>query len=188
MTSQVNTTYTRTFQPTVSFIYSILLFVVDMTEGNVNEVKMNTRVDLPSYKSFEIIGSDTDETAARWKKWKRGLEFYIEAIGIDKTQEKARLKNMILYLIGEDCQDIYATLNDTGDDYISVLNTLNTYFVPPCNLSFERHIFNSCKQEKGGNMDAYVTRLRALSKTCDFGDGVDERLIKGSGSAGVLFF
>ena len=83
---------------------------------------------------------------------------------------------MVLYLIGEDCQDIYATLNDTGDDYVSVLTTLDSHFIPPCNVSYERHIFNSCKQEKGENMDAYVTRLRVLSKTCDFGDGVDERL------------
>ena len=75
-------------------------------------VKPSVHVDLPSYKSFEIVGSDADEIAARWKKWKRGLDFYIEAIGIDKTLEKARLKNMVLYLLGEDCQDIYVTLND----------------------------------------------------------------------------
>ena len=80
-----------------------------MTEREANVVpdnKVNTRVNLPSYKSFEIAGSDPDEIAAIWKKWKRGLEFYIEAIGIDKALEKARLKSMILYLIGEDCQDI----------------------------------------------------------------------------------
>ena len=91
-----------------------------MTEQEANVVpgtKVNTQIDLPSYKSFEIIGSDPDEVAAKWKKWKRGLNFYIEAIGIDKIHEKACLKNMILYFIGEDCQDIYATLNDTGDDY-----------------------------------------------------------------------
>ena len=65
--------------------------------ANVNanttaDSKPNVHVDLPSYKSFEIVGSDADEIAAKWKKWKRGLDFYIEAIGIDKTLEKARLK------------------------------------------------------------------------------------------------
>ena len=140
------------------------------------EIKMNTRVDLPSYKNFEIIGSHPDEIASKWKKWQRGLNFYIEATGIDKDAEKTRLKNMVLYLIGEDCQDIYDTLNDTGDDYLSVLETLNNYFVPPCNISYERHVFNSCKQEKGETMDSYVTRLKLLAKTCDFGVGVDERI------------
>ena len=139
-------------------------------------VKPSVHVDLPSYKSFEIVGSDADEIAARWKKWKRGLDFYIEAIGIDKTLEKARLKNMVLYLLGEDCQDIYVTLNDIGDSYDSVLETLNSYFIPPCNVSYERHVFNSCKQEKGEMMDIYVTRLRVLAKTCDFGNGIEERI------------
>ena len=144
-----------------------------MTEGTA---AVNTRVNLPSYRSFEIIGADVDEIAAKWKKWKRGLNYYIESIAIDKVAEKSRLKNMVLYLIGEDAADIYATLTDTGDDYESVLTTLDSYFIPPCNVSYERHVFNSCKQEKGENMDAYVMRLRILAKTCNFETGVDERI------------
>ena len=82
---------------------------------------------------------------------------------------------MTLNIIGEHCQDIYATLNDTGDDYLSVLETLKPYFVPLCNVSsYERHVFNSCNQETGETMNAYVTRLRVLSKTCDFGEGIHE--------------
>ena len=111
----------------------------------------NTRVNLPSYRSFEIVRADVDEIAA-WKKWKWGLNYYIESIAIDKVAEKSRLKNMVLYLIGEDAADIYATLTDTGDDYESVLTTLLYHLV----MSYERHVFNSCKQEKGENMDAYV--------------------------------
>ena len=56
---------------------------------------VNTRVNLPSYRSFEIVGADVDEIAAKWKKWKRGLNYYIESIAIDKVAEKSRLKNMV---------------------------------------------------------------------------------------------
>ena len=79
------------------------------------------------------------------------MNFYIEAISINKTLEKARLKNMVLYLIGEDCQDIYVTLNDSGDDYVSVLETPNSYFVPPCNVSYERHVLTHANKKRGNN-------------------------------------
>ena len=83
---------------------------------------------------------------------------------------------MILYLIGEECLDIYATLRDDGDDYESVIRTLDEYFIPLCNVSYERHIFGSCKQNEGEPMDSYVTRLRVLAETCDLGEGINERL------------
>ena len=33
------------------------------------DIKVNTRVDLLSYKIFKIIGSDPDEIAAKWKRF-----------------------------------------------------------------------------------------------------------------------
>ena len=74
--------------------------------GNVEPLRIQgnqTRVDLPPYRSFESSGKDIDELAADWKRWKRGLEYYIDTLGMDKTRERSRLKNMVLYLVGERC-------------------------------------------------------------------------------------
>ena len=134
------------------------------------------QVDLPAYKSFDIGSGSSEEIATGWKKWKRGLILYLDALGVNKEREKTRLKSMVLYLIGEGCLDIYVTINDQGSDFESVIKTLDDYFIPQCNISYERHVFGSCKQNKGETMDCYVTRLRVLAKTCDFQDTIDERI------------
>ena len=71
--------------------------MTELEENVVPDNKVNTQVDLLSYHSFEIVGSDPDEIAAKWKNG-RGFDFYIEAIGTDKTLEKARLKSMYVYV------------------------------------------------------------------------------------------
>ena len=55
----------------------------------------------------------------------------MEAVGIDKIREEKQLSNLILYLIGEECLDVYMTPKD-GDDYESVIKSLDEYFIPSC--------------------------------------------------------
>ena len=62
---------------------------------------------LPTYRSFDIGRGTSEETANKWKMWKRGLELYTVALGIDIMKEKTRLKSMVLHLLGEECLDIY---------------------------------------------------------------------------------
>ena len=71
----------------------------------------NIRIDLPMYRCFNVDSGSSQEIVCHWKKWKSGLEFYIDAIGINK-KEKKRLRSMVLYLLGEECLDIYMTLID----------------------------------------------------------------------------
>ena len=54
--------------------------------------------------------------------------------------------------------------------------TLDEYFIPPCNISYERHISGSCKQNEGDPMDSYVTSLEVLAETCDLGDTINDRI------------
>ena len=42
------------------------------------------------------------------------------------------------------------------------------------NVIYERYCFNNRNQESGESFDAYLTALRTLAKTCNFGPQTDE--------------
>ena len=78
-------------------------------------------------------------------------------------------------MAGTEGQTVFETLIDTGEDYDAALAKLNEYFVLKKNVPFERHAFPQAVQEPTKGIDAYVTLLRGLAKTCEF-DKVDEMI------------
>ena len=50
------------------------------------------------------------------------------------------------------------------------LAKLTEYFEPKKNIPFERHRFRQAAQKRTENMDSYVTRLRSLAKSCEYGN------------------
>ena len=73
-------------------------------------------------------------------------------------------------------QEVFETLTETGEDYATALGKLNAYFKPQKNIPFERHTFRQAFQDPSETMDAYVTRLKRLVQTCDYGDSSDEMI------------
>ncbi|GBM94531.1 hypothetical protein AVEN_193015-1 [Araneus ventricosus] len=51
------------------------------------------------------------------------------------------------------------------------------YCIPRRNVVFERFKFFSCSQQEGQQVDNYLTELKTLASTCDFGDQ-EEGLIR----------
>lgn len=97
-----------------------------------------------------------------------GYRLYVVAAGItDKTQQRA----LLLHCGGPDVQEIFQTLENTGnaDDPDTALRVLTTYFQPKKNIPFERHVFPQAKQGEDESTDSFVTRLKRLAKTCEFG-------------------
>jgi len=132
---------------------------------------MATALQLPVLQPFSAA-SDQTTLRQRWSKWVKGLEYFLTVSNFtDKKQKRA----VLLHLAGAEVQTIFETLNDTGEDYDAALAKLNEYFVPKKNIPFERHTFRQAVQEPTEGIDAYVTRLRGLAKTCKF-DKVDEMI------------
>ena len=50
-----------------------------------------------------------------------------------------------------------------------VLAKLDTYFNPKINITFERYVFKKASQEEAESASNYVTRLRRLGETCEYG-------------------
>ena len=118
------------------------------------------------------ISGDPAALATKWKRWKRGFEYFLKGKGVQSGTQKRAL---LLHLAGSEVQDIFETLADTGtdDQYEVAVTKLDDHFTPQKNIPFERHVFRQLKQEENESTDQYITRLRQKAVYCNF-DNVDE--------------
>ncbi|XP_057312326.1 uncharacterized protein K02A2.6-like [Hydractinia symbiolongicarpus] len=133
---------------------------------------MAQSVDISCPKPFNVQG-DSTSLGIRWKKWQNSFNIYVIAAGIT---DDVRKRALILHCAGDDVQEVFETLPNVGTTYADAAAALKIFFEPKQNKHFERHVFRCCKQNDGENIDAYVTRLRILAKTCVF-HNTDEELV-----------
>jgi len=88
--------------------------------------------------------------------------------------------------MGKDCYKILQRLSDSENKATvdETLTALEQHFIPKRNVTYERFVFNNCHQGPRETVDEYVTRLRSLSSTCEFGaltnDLIRDRLLLGT--------
>ena len=75
---------------------------------------------------------------------------------------------LLLHVSGEEVQDLFETLTDTGTAYAHAIDKLNEYFAPKKNIAFERHVIRQSKQEEDDSVDNFIVRLSKMSISCDF--------------------
>ncbi|CAC5396187.1 unnamed protein product [Mytilus coruscus] len=92
------------------------------------------------------------------------------------VSEGGQKRALLLHLIGQDAQDIFETFTDTGDSFEDAVVKFDQYFLPKKNQPVERHVFRKCKQNENESIDSYVTRLKNLAKTCDFGTMLNDAI------------
>jgi hypothetical protein len=93
------------------------------------------------------------------------FDFYLTASGVTEKEQKRAL---FLHSVGADVQEIFSTMENTGDDLAGARKILDKYFQPKRNVAFERHIFRTTGQGETEKIDGFVTRLRKLALTCEF--------------------
>ena len=123
---------------------------------------------MPNLPEFDPY-SDPPSLCTRWTKWQRRFEDAM--IGFDITSAK-RQRALLLHFGGEDLQDVFETLDNTGtvDEIKPALDALTAYFTPKKNTVYEAIIFRDAVQEENETIDQFCTRLRKLAKKCDFAD------------------
>ena len=84
--------------------------------------------------------------------------------------EDDKQRRALLYQAGEETQEIFETLTETGDDYATAKKKLDDYFSPKKNVDYEIFQFHQAVQQKGETVDQFATRLRKLGATCEFHD------------------
>ena len=99
-------------------------------------------------------------------------------IQADLADKKVQRRALLLHSPGEDVQEIFEALTDTGAaaDYAKAEKVLNDYFIPKVNSTYQNHVFRSMEQQDGETMAQFVTRLKQVVKDCNCGDQSDNQI------------
>ncbi len=118
--------------------------------------------------------------SANWKRFRRMWDNYEIAQRL-RAQDNSLRTATLLSAIGTDALDIYDGLHfDREQDKTNitiVLRKFEAFCVGTTNETYERYLFNKRDQESGESIDAYVTALRSLARSCNYG-AIQDSLIK----------
>ena len=106
---------------------------------------------------------------SKWSAWKRAFTYCLTANAV--TDDKRQVA-LLLHLGGPELQEVFHANTDENvkiEALDEAIKILEGYFVPKKNVTYERHVFHKESQKPGEPIDVFVTRLRRLAKTCEYG-------------------
>ena len=133
---------------------------------------MAAKLDIPPVSQFQI-GNDLTNVSQRWEEWLKRFKYYIDAAAVTNAKQKRAL---LLHMAGPEVQDVFDTLENTGDNFDQAVAKINEYFKPYKNTGFGRHAFKQAEQQESETVANFVTRLQKLSVDCDFGEAKNEHI------------
>ena len=142
---------------------------------------MHIPVNLPLPLPLVISGN----LATNWKRFFRAWNNYEIASRLKDPSHpglnKALRTATLLTCIGPDALDVFDGLDFENDgqkqDVDVVIAKFEKYCIGETNETYERYNFNKREQESNESVDAYLTVLRGLAKTCNFGN-LQDNLIR----------
>ena len=140
--------------------------------------------------SIKEMNFDKGNVSDRFNKWRQVIELmFTSPLALKSGAEKC---SYLLLYIDQQGQDIHNTrtlTNDRKKDPAFLLNKFKEYCEPHKNITLEHHKFFSRNQVIHEPIDAYVTDLHLLSRSCKFGDLRDslirDRIVGGTSSKSI---
>ena len=130
---------------------------------------------LKPFKSLSLEGN----LEQNWKTWKQELTLYMQATESSGKSDTVK-SSILLHCIGSKSREIYNTFTfaEQGDNmkFDKIIEKFDGYFTPKKNLTLLRFKFFTARQQDGESFDEFLTRLRKLSKDCDFASLQDSLL------------
>ena len=127
-------------------------------------------MELHAVERFITSSNSAAELSTQWDTWKRSLQYYLDGKGITND---ARRKALLLHCAGPQVQEIYETLNGSGNSLESAIKALDGYFKLLINKFYERFRFRQLVQDPDKPIDKFVSRLRHQAAKCSFADTDD---------------
>lgn len=97
------------------------------------------------------------------------------------SQSKKRRAAVFLACIGTEAYETFQVLDfedeSHREDIDKVITAFQKHFVGEVNVTYERYVFNKRVQETGEPFDIFVSELRKLVRTCDYG-GLEESMVR----------
>ncbi|CAC5390164.1 unnamed protein product [Mytilus coruscus] len=115
---------------------------------------------LPVFPAFSVHESAAEQSR---KKWTKRLQNLLVGMNI---KDNVRQRALLLHYAGEEVNDIFDTLQETGEDYDTSLTKLTEYFAPKKNVEYEIYKFRHAKQETNETIDAFHTKRSVLNNKC----------------------
>ena len=118
------------------------------------------------------------DLSGNWKFFRMQWEDYETATQLCTQSSQIRMATL-RSVMGKECLRIYQhlqTFEAIKTDVKESLDALEEHFKPARNVVYERYVFNSCRQGPSESVDQYMTRLRQLVSSCDYGSLEDEML------------
>ncbi|VDI12771.1 Hypothetical predicted protein [Mytilus galloprovincialis] len=77
-------------------------------------------------------------------------------------------KSTLVHYAGEDVNEVFDALDNTGEDFAAAKHKLTAHFAPKKNTEYEIYKFRQAKQTSDETIDSFHTRLRQLAVNCEF--------------------
>ena len=124
--------------------------------------------NLPMLEPFVIDSGNLDK---RWKIYMNEVNLFLLASGItNDTQKRA----VLLHVSGKQVRQVFNTFTDVGTSYQDACDKLQEHFVPKKNIIYERWQFRNARQTEAENCLSFVTRLKNMAETCEYGNPDEE--------------
>jgi len=95
---------------------------------------------------------DSSNVSDAWRKWKQRFELFSLASG-PSSKDAGIQAATLLHVVGPDALEVYNTFSseEDGDNQkvAKSLEKFEAYCVPRRNITWERHVFNTCNQHDG---------------------------------------
>ena len=131
------------------------------------------------------------DLALKWSIFREQYEDYEIATKLDKETQPVRVATL-KSVMGKATLQIFKHLgipSEARENTTQILDALEAHFAPSRNVIYERYVFHSTNQGETETIDQYVTKLRELASTCNFGTLTEEmirdRIVLGTNNAGL---
>lgn len=134
----------------------------------------------------EKLNIKTGNIRKNWQLFRQTWKNYETATKLSSNTNEQRIATL-LTVIGQNALEVYNTFqfNEAEETTIdNVLDKFENYCVPQSNLTFERYKLFSRKQNSAESIDEYVTCLKGLASSCEFGE-ISNSLVKDAMVLGV---
>lgn len=120
--------------------------------------------------SLQSMNFKAPDIAKEWKTWHTKFKIFLRASNLESQTDQRKVA-LLLHHLGAQALDVFNSFDMDIDavKYTDLVKKLDSYFTPQINIVMERYKFFTYKQREEQSVDEYVTALKNLSLSCEFG-------------------
>lgn len=122
-------------------------------------------------KGLDLNGNISEN----WSEFKQSFDIFLKASGNIEKSDEIKVA-ILLSIVGEDGNKLYNTFNlqETDKDNLTkVMQCFEEYCIPKKNIVYETFKFFNRIQKEDENFESFLTEIKNLSQTCEFGTLTD---------------